>query len=299
MAVPKFHQTFLPILKALKHGNEQKTSDLPDQILDSGFISLTPDEASERLDSGELRYHNRVFWAVSYLSQGKFVVRPSRGMVKITQKGLDFLKNNPEKFTLKMLESDQDFQAYVPTRSKKDDSTTDVDTEDMTPVDLIERGFSEFEKSLEKDLLDKLHESNPYYFEKIVLKLFKKMGYGDFEETTKSRDGGIDGIINQDQLGIEKIYIQAKRYADGNKVREPEIRNFIGAMSGDVSKGIFVTTSFFDDSAVRKAKDARNHKIILIDGSQLVSLMIKHNIGVQIKNTYEVKEVDEDFFEMG
>jgi restriction system protein len=299
MAVPKFHQTFLPILKALKHGNEQKTSDLPDQILDSGFISLTPDEASERLDSGELRYHNRVFWAVSYLSQGKFVVRPSRGMVKITQKGLDFLKNNPEKFTLKMLESDQDFQAYVPTRSKKGDSATDVDTEDMTPVDLIERGFSEFEKSLEKDLLDKLHESNPYYFEKIVLKLFKKMGYGDFEETTKSRDGGIDGIINQDQLGIEKIYIQAKRYSDGNKVREPEIRNFIGAMSGDVSKGIFVTTSFFDDSAVRKARDARNHKIILIDGSQLVSLMIKHNIGVQIKNTYEVKEVDEDFFEIG
>ncbi len=299
MAVPKFHQTFLPILKALKHGNEQKTSDLPDQILDSGFISLTPDEASERLDSGELRYHNRVFWAVSYLSQGKFVVRPSRGMVKITQKGLDFLKNNPEKFTLKMLESDQDFQAYVPTRSKKDDSTNDVDTEDMTPVDLIERGFSEFEKSLEKDLLDKLHESNPYYFEKIVLKLFKKMGYGDFEETTKSRDGGIDGIINQDQLGIEKIYIQAKRYSDGNKVREPEIRNFIGAMSGDVSKGIFVTTSFFDDSAVRKAKDARNHKIILIDGNQLVSLMIKHNIGVQVKNVYEVKEVDEDFFEIG
>lgn len=261
MAVPKFHQIFLPVLKVLKHGNEQKTSDLPDQILDSGFISLTPDEASERLDSGELRYHNRVFWAVSYLSQGKFVVRPSRGMVKITQKGLDFLKNNPEKFTLKMLESDQDFQAYVPTRSKKDGSTADVDSDSMTPVNLIERGFSNLEKSLKKELLAKLHESNPYYF--------------------------------------EKIYIQAKRYSDGNKVREPEIRNFIGAMSGDVSKGIFVTTSFFDNSAVRKAKDARNHKIILIDASQLVSLMIKYNIGIQIKNIYEVKEIDEDFFEIG
>ena len=267
--------------------------------MDSGYVSLTPEETSERLDGGELRYHNRVFWAVSYLSQGKFVERPTRGMVKITKKGLDFLNNNPSEFTLKMLEKDSDFQAYVPTRSKKDELVTDVDTDDMTPVDLIERGFREFEKSLKKDLLEKLHESNPYYFEKIVLKLFKKMGYGDFEETTKSRDGGIDGIINQDQLGIEKIYIQAKRYADGNRVREPEIRNFIGAMSGDVSKGIFVTTSLFDDSAVRKAKDARNHKIILIDGSQLVSLMIKHNIGVQIKNIYEVKEVDEDFFELG
>ncbi|MEI6533438.1 MAG: restriction endonuclease [Candidatus Roizmanbacteria bacterium] len=298
MAIPKFHQTFLAILKALEHGNEQKTSDLPDQILKYGHIKLTPEEVSERLDSGELRYHNRVFWAVSYLYQGKFVERPSRGLVKITKKGIDFLHNKPSEFTLKMIEDDSDFQSYVPTRSKKDELTTDVDTNDMTPVDLIEQGFGEVTKSLKKDLLDKLHQSNPYYFEKIVLRLFKKMGYGDFEETAKSRDGGIDGIINQDQLGIEKIYIQAKRYADGNRVREPEIRNFIGAMSGDVSKGIFVTTSLFDDSAKQKAKNARNHKIILIDGDQLVSLMIKYNIGVQVKNTYEVKEVDEDFFEL-
>jgi len=299
MAVPKFHQTFLAILKVLNHGKEQKTSDLPDQILNNGYLTLTSEEASERLDSGELRYHNRVFWAVSYLSQGKFVERPSRGMVKITKKGSDFLNSNPSEFTLKMLEDDSDFQSYIPTRSKKEDAITNADTEDMTPVDLIEKGFSEFEKSLKKDLLERLHESNPYYFQKIVLQLFKKMGYGDFEETTKSHDGGIDGIINQDQLGIEKIYIQAKRYGDGNRVREPEIRNFIGAMSGDVSKGIFVTTSIFDDSAVKKATEARNHKIILIDGNQLVGLMIRYNIGVQIKNTYEVKELDEDFFELG
>lgn len=299
MAIPKFHQTFLAILKILDHGKEQKSSDLPDQILEKGYVTLTPEEASQRLNSGELRYRNRVFWAVSYLSQGKFVERPSRGVVKITKKGSDFLNSNPTTFTLDMLENDEDFQTYIPTRSKKEDLSTNVDTEDLTPVDLIERGFNEFEKSLKKDLLDKLHESNPYYFEKIVLKLFKKMGYGDFEETTKSHDGGIDGIINQDQLGIEKIYIQAKRYSENNRVREPEIRNFIGAMSGDVSKGIFVTTSIFDDSAVKKAKDARNHKIILIDGNQLVELMVKYNIGVQIKNTYEVKEVDEDFFELG
>ena len=121
------------------------------------------------------------------------------------------------------------------------------------------------------------------------------MGYGDFIETSKSGDGGIDGIINEDKLGLDKIYIQAKRYND-NKVREKEIRNFIGAMSGDTSKGVFVTTSTFDDSAVKKAHDA-HHTIILIDGNKLVQLMHEYNVGVQIKDTYEIKEIDEDFFE--
>jgi len=121
------------------------------------------------------------------------------------------------------------------------------------------------------------------------------MGYGDFIETSKSKDGGIDGVINEDKLGLEKIYIQAKRYNE-NKVREKDIRNFIGAMSGDTNKGVFVTTSAFDDSAVKKAHDA-HHSIILIDGHKLVDLMHRYGVGVQVRNVYEVKEVDEDFFE--
>lgn len=296
--MPKFHQTMLPILQVLAHGNEQKTGNLPDQILDQGLLTLTDEELAEKTKKGDSRFHDRVWWGATYLKQGNFVERPARGTIRITPKGLDYLKTNPREMTLQWLRKDEDFAAYVSERSKNS-TKTEIATEDLSPDDLIEKGFSDLEESLKKDLLDKLHGSNPYFFEKIVLRLFKKMGYGDFEETPKSRDGGIDGVINQDQLGLEKIYIQAKRYADGNKVREPDIRNFIGAMSGDVSKGIFVTTSFFDDSAVRKARDARNHKIILIDGNQLVSLMIKHNIGVQITNTYEVKEVDEDFFEIG
>lgn len=296
--IPKFHQTMLPILQVLAHGNEQKTGYLPDQILKQGLIQLTDEELSEKTNKGDSRFHDRVWWASTYLKQGKFIERPARGTIKITQKGLDFLKTNPREMTLQWLKKDKDYAAYVPQRSKSAPKT-EADADDLTPVDLMEKGFTDLEQSLKKDLIEKLYESNPYYFEKLVLILFKKMGYGDFEETSKSRDGGIDGIINQDQLGIEKIYIQAKRYADGNKVREPEIRNFIGAMSGDVSKGIFVTTSFFDDAAIQKARDARNHKIILINGDQLVSLMIKHNIGVQVKNSYEIKEVDEDFFEIG
>jgi len=141
----------------------------------------------------------------------------------------------------------------------------------------------------------KLKEIDPYYFEKVILLLLQKMGYGDFEETPKSGDGGIDGIINQDQLGLEKIFIQAKRYSE-NKIREKDIRDFIGAMSGDTSRGVFVTTSTFDDGAKIKAKEA-HHKIILIDRNRLVELMHKFGIGVQTKEVYEVKEVDEDFFE--
>jgi restriction system protein len=122
------------------------------------------------------------------------------------------------------------------------------------------------------------------------------MGYGNYIETSKSHDGGIDGIINEDKLGLEKIYIQAKRYSE-NKIREKDIRNFIGAMSGDTRKGVFVTTSLFDDLAIKKAKEA-HHTIILIDGSKLVELLYQYNVGVQIFETYEIKKIDEDFFDL-
>ena len=145
------------------------------------------------------------------------------------------------------------------------------------------------------ELLEKLKTIDPFYFERVILILLKKMGYGDFIETSKTGDGGIDGIINEDKLGLDKIYIQAKRYGE-NKVREKDIRNFIGAMSGDTQKGVFVTTSTFDSAAAKKAHDA-HHTIILIDGQKLVDLMYAYNVGIQIKSTYEVKVLDNDFFE--
>ena len=150
-------------------------------------------------------------------------------------------------------------------------------------------------KEIKADLLDRVKEIDPFYFEKVILILLKKMGYGDFVETSKSGDGGVDGIINQDQLGLSKIYIQAKRYAE-NKVREKEIRNFIGAMSGDTTNGVFVTTSSFGESAIAKAKEA-HHKIILIDGRKLVDLMYEFEVGVQVISNYQVKEPDDEFFE--
>lgn len=298
MAMPTFDKTFLPILKILKDGKTIKTSSLPDILLDKGEFKLTEKELMESTETGVNRFYDRVGWGVTYLRQGKFFTRPSRGYVKITQKGLEFMKKNPKDLTLKWLKQDPDYKNYVPTSSRTK-SQVQTKIEDMSPQDLVDKGFKEINENLKTELLEKLHESNPYYFEKIVLILFKKMGYGAFQETKKSGDGGIDGIINQDQLGLEKIYIQAKRYAQDNRVREPEIRNFIGAMSGDVSKGIFVTTSEFDKSAIAKARDARNHRLILIDGDQLADLMIKYNVGIQIETVYEIKKVDEDFFELG
>jgi restriction system protein len=154
------------------------------------------------------------------------------------------------------------------------------------PEIYIDSGFTAIEKQIKAELLERLQSIDPYYFEKVILILLKKMGYGDFVETPKSGDGGIDGIINQDVLGLEKIYIQAKRYKK-IKVSETEIRNFIGAMSGDTTKGIFVTTSIFDEKAIKKAKEA-HHKIILIDGLKLVNLMHDYGVGVQVTTTYYI-----------
>lgn len=179
--------------------------------------------------------------------------------------------------------------------NEEDKNSSPTKVENASPQDLIDEGFQIIETQVKDELLEKLKTIDPFYFEKVILILLKKMGYGDFIETSKTGDGGIDGIINEDKLGLDKIYIQAKRYNE-NKVREKEIRNFIGAMSGDTQKGVFVTTSTFDDGATKKASDA-HHTIILIDGKKLVDLMHQYNVGVQIQSTYEVKELDLDFFE--
>jgi len=182
---------------------------------------------------------------------------------------------------------------YIGEKNKNKSKSREV--QNSSPQDLIEIGFAAIESEVKAELLEKLKSIDPSYFEKVILILLSKMGYGDFIETSKTADGGIDGIINEDKLGLDKIYIQAKRYGE-SKVREKDIRNFIGAMSGDTNKGVFVTTSDFDEGAIKKAHDA-HHTIILIDGKKLVDLMFHYNVGIQIRSTYEVKQLDADFFE--
>lgn len=296
MELPKFHETFMPILSTLEKEGVLTTSELIIKVTDKYYKSLPEELKSLKTRSGKIILQDRIHWGKSYLKLSKFLSYPKRGYVELTSKGVAQLKQGV--MTLEILKSDPDWIKHQETvRDKKiSDSTTDNTIENASPQDLIDYGFQSIEDDVKSDLLDRLREINPYYFEKVILILLKKMGYGDFLVTSKSNDKGIDGIINEDKLGLEKIFTQAKRYAEGNKVTELDIRNFIGAMSGDTRKGVFITTSAFTSGAVTKAKEA-HHTIILIDGLQLVELMLQYNVGVQVKTTYEVKELDNDFFE--
>lgn len=289
--LPKYHETFIPLLEVLSDGKVVHYKDLEKQVRDKYYGSLPQELLTKKTKSGDILILNRIGWAKAYLKQAEIISQPERAMVQITNKGREILKR--DHLTLKELLNDNDFLANRKI-SKVDKETEDLNIE-ASPQDMIDSGFRSIDAQVKADLLSKLKTTDPYYFQKVVLLLLEKMGYGDFLETPKSGDGGIDGIINQDKLGLDRIYVQAKRYAD-NKVREGDIRNFIGAMSRDASKGIFVTTSTYDDNALKKAHDA-GQKIIMIDGSKLVDLMLKHNVGVQVHDVYEVKEVDRDFFE--
>lgn len=289
--LPKFHQTCIPILDILSSGELISHREMLRRVIEKYYKDLPQELLDQKTKSGANLISNRIAWGKSYLKQGKYIQCPERGMVQITERGRKALSNRES--LEKSSESSDTIDFYVEDRISSFVDHTEM--RNASPQDLIDRGFGEIEMQVKNDLLERLKQIDPYYFEKVILILLKKMGYGDFIETSRSNDGGIDGIINEDQLGLDKIYIQAKRYGD-NKVREKDIRNFIGAMSGDTTKGVFVTTTDFDQGAIKKAHDA-HHTIILINGSKLVDLMHQYNVGVQIKESYEVKIVDEDFFE--
>ncbi len=290
MDMPKFHETFIPILETLADGKIIHHRELLNKIFDNYYSNLPKEELEKKTKSGDLLILNRIAWGKSYLKKAGYLHYPERGKVQITKKGKEV---NTDKVNLKNIVDESGLLIFY--KEEKTKGLKDLEKEGSSPQDLIDSGFSAIEAQVKSDLLEKLKNIDPFYFEKVILILLSKMGYGEFIETSKSGDGGIDGIINQDQLGLEKIYIQAKRYNE-NKVREKEIRNFIGAMSGDTTKGVFVTTSEFDDSAKKKAHDA-HHTIILIDGKRLVDLLYQYSVGVQVQDVYEVKVVDDNFFE--
>jgi len=289
--IPKYHETFMPILDVLSDGKIIHYKELERLVRDKYYADLPKDLLDQKIKSGANLIMNRIGWGRTYLKQAGMLKQPERAMVQITDKGKEVLKQGT--LTWKELLKDEEFLAKREI-SKKNKETEDLNEED-SPQDMMDSGFRAIEAQVKIELLEKLKATNPYYFQNVILKLLEKMGYGDFIETPKSGDGGIDGIIRQDKLGLERIYIQAKRYTD-NKVREGDIRNFIGAMSRDANKGVFVTTSTFDENALKKAHDA-GQKIITLDGLGLVDLMLKYGVGVQVRETYEVKEIDQDFFE--
>jgi restriction system protein len=288
MNLPKFNETFMPILEVLSDGEAIHHRELIKRVRDRYYSHLPQELLQQHTKSGEILIENRIAWGKSYLKKGGLVHYPKRGMVQITDAGMAAGKKG---VTLGDLESNL-LEFYAEEKTKDGPAQ---EAKRQSPQDLIDSGVSAIEAQTKSELLEKLRELDPFYFEKVILILLKRMGYGDFIETSKSGDGGVDGIIDEDKLGLEKIYIQAKRYTD-KKVRETDIRNFIGAMSGDTRKGVFVTTSSFDAAAFKKAREA-HHTIILIDGDRLVDLMYQYNVGVQVRSVYEIKDVDADFFE--
>jgi len=290
MDMPKFHETFIPILEMLADGKIIHHRELLNKIVAKYYSDLPRELLEKKTKNGELLILNRIAWGKSYLKKAGYIHYPKRGTVQITQKGEIV---NKDKVNLKDIINESGIFDFY--KDEKTKGIEDTEIKESSPQDLIDSGFSAIEAQVKSDLLEKLKSSDPFFFEKVVLILLNKMGYGEFIETSKTGDGGIDGIINQDKLGLDKIYIQAKRYNE-NKVREKEIRNFIGAMSGDTAKGVFVTTSEFDELAIKKAHDA-HHTIILIDGKKLVDLLYQYSVGVQVQDIYEVKVVDDNFFD--
>lgn len=287
--IPKFHETFNPILKILQNGEMIHTREMQRLVIEKYYADLPQELLNEKTKSGEVLINNRIAWGKSYLKKGGYIHYPERGYVQITEKG----REERSSLSLKQVVESNGTLAFYENEKMKV-SVPNQEITSSTPQDLIDQGFNQIEMEIKNNLLEKLKTIDPYYFERVILILLKKMGYGEFIETSKSADGGIDGIINEDKLGLDKIYIQAKRFAE-NKVREKDIRNFIGAMSGDTNKGVFVTTSVFDSGAIIKANSA-HHKIILINGNKLVDLMFEYNVGIQVKTIYEIKHLDEDFF---
>ena len=300
--IPDFQSIMLPMLKYLSSG-ESKTLNEAVRDLANQF-NLTEEHLKIKVPSGQMGlFRNRVGWTRSYLKKAGLIKYPERGVYQITGEGKTFLKTNPVKLRMKQLEQFPKYQEWRQTFGDNNSKQkTETRTEEQTPEELLASTVFDLNNELATELLDKLKENSFLYFENFVIQLLQKMGYGEFREdasqhTGQSGDQGIDGIISQDRLGLENVYIQAKRFAN-NSVGSPDIRNFIGSLAiQGVSKGVFLTTSKFSSSAIQTALDSKQQKIILIDGKELTKLAIEYNLGVQVAETIEIKKIDLDYFE--
>lgn len=305
MPLPSYQALMLPLLHLASDQKIHRFREVVNQIANA--LQLTLAERTELLGSGtQTVLMNRVSWARTYLKQAGALSTPERGSLQITERGLQLLAAHPEGITLQLLQQFPEFQAFKHRKRAKDpDHEIQWDSDvifDDTPEDILASAYRVLSESLEQELLETVKQASPAFFERLVIDLLVKMGYGGNrldagQALGKSGDGGIDGIINEDRLGLDVIYIQAKRWE--GTVGRPDIQRFAGALQGQrAKKGVFITTSNFS----REAKEYAaliDTRIILIDGTRLAELMVEHNIGVSTIETYEVKKLDSDYFEAG
>lgn len=298
MAIPDYQTLMLPLLKLLSDGEERHFSPLVDLLSDE--FGLSPDERKQLLPSGQTTtIKSRAGWARTYLKKSGLIEQPNRGYVKITSRGLSALDKQPKFIDVKFLEQYPEFIAFREVTKVETESKVNVVTVEVSPEEGIENAFSKLNTQLSTDLIDCIKSSSPNFFERLVVELLLAMGYGGSRAEAgraigQSGDGGIDGIIDEDKLGLDSIYIQAKRWE--GSVGRPEIQKFVGALQGNrAHKGVFITTSDFTKEAQEYVKNISN-KVVLINGFTLAKLMIENDVGVSRTSTYKVKKIDSDYF---
>jgi restriction system protein len=302
----------LPVLRASKDG-EVRVTEVVKQLEDE--FRLSPEERTQFLKSGQTRFENRVYWAKSYLGQAGLINLTKRAYFCISDRGKEVLGENPERIDIKYLMRFPEFQAFRQrTHKAAEADDQDIaaeetaahtdDTESLTLDEVMRQAHIQLESSVAAELLQRLQTGTPKFFEKAVVQLLLAMKYGggsviDLEKALVggAGDGGIDGVIDQDLLGLDRIYVQAKRYADGNSVGPGAIRDFFGSLDmKKASKGVFVTSSTFSSQA-KETAEKLGKRIVLIDGIQLARLMIRHHVGCRVEETLAIMELDEEFFE--
>jgi restriction system protein len=299
MAIPDFQSVMLPLMRYCEDGKEHAISETTDALAD--HFKLTDEERKALLPSGVQEvFRNRVAWAKSHLKMAGLLENPKRGIYKITERGLETVRKNPPLINLKYLFQFPEYAAFRKTRRERPESTDESDNgQSGTPEEALESAHEKIRDSLAAEILQKLKSCSPSFFERLVVEVIVKMGYGGTRQDAgkaigKSGDGGIDGIIKEDKLGLDTIYIQAKRWE--NTVGRPEIQKFVGALTGQrAKKGLFISTSNFSSEAMDYVSRV-DTKIVLIDGETLAQLMIDHNVGVSTIATYDLKKIDSDYF---
>lgn len=303
MAIPDYQTLMRPILECLADGREHTLRELVETLSDK--FQLTLEERAAVIPSNQQTYiSNRVSWARSHMRAAGLLENPRRGIARLTELGREHLKLAPERITVTYL---RQFPAYLefigagPTNSSPVIEAMNSDSNaTQTPAELIDQAYQTLRQATIDEILDKLKDTSPKYFEEIVVMLLVAMGYGGPSgrgfTTSYQNDGGVDGVIEQDKLGLEKVVIQAKRW--NTNIGRPVVQSFVGSMfTYSADKGVIISTSNFSREAIEYAKSLTGKKLVLINGQKLAELMIDHNLGVTVRKTYELKEVSNDFFD--
>jgi restriction system protein len=298
LPIPDFQTLMRSLLEFASDGKEHSLAEARERLAD--VFKLSEEERKALLPSGKQpRFTNRVAWAKVYLGQAGALDSPKRGHFRITDRGLTLFKDGPQRITIKDLEQFPEFQKFrAAVRTHKEESGEGEENE-QTPEEMLESAYQKFRDGIASELLTRVKGSSPEFFEHLVVELLLKMGYGGShkeagEAIGRAGDEGVDGIIKEDRLGLDAIYIQAKKWE--GSVGRPEIQKFVGALHGKrAKKGVFISTSTFSADAINYV-DKIDPKVVLIDGSRLAELMIDFNVGVTPSATYETKKIDSDYF---